>query len=74
VGGQIYVHVSPGMDVLESYSVSLDEYMLVALFSSVQFSCSVVSDSLQPHESQHARPSCPSPSPGVHSNSCPSSR
>ena len=38
---------------------------------SVQFSCSVVSDSLQPHELQHARPSCPSPTPGVHSNSCP---
>ena len=39
--------------------------------SSVQFSCSVVSSSLQPHESQHARPPCPSPTPGVHSNSCP---
>ena len=43
-------------------------------FSSVQFSHSVVSDSLRPHESQHARPPCPSPSPGVHSNSHPSSR
>ena len=43
-------------------------------FSSVQFSRSVVSDSLRPHESQHARPPCPSPTPGVHSNSCPSSR
>ena len=43
-------------------------------FSSVQFSCSVVSDSLWPHESQHARPPCPSPTPGVHSNSCPSSQ
>ena len=41
---------------------------------SVQFSRSVVSDSLQLHESQHARPPCPSPSPGVHSNSCPSSQ
>ena len=40
---------------------------------SVQFSCSVVSNSLGPHESQHARPPCPSPSPGVHSNSRPSS-
>ena len=38
---------------------------------SVQFSCSVVSDSLWPHELQHARPPCPSPSPGVHSNSHP---
>ena len=42
-------------------------------FSSVQFSCSVVSDSLRPHESQHARPPCPSPTPGVHSESRPSS-
>ena len=42
--------------------------------SSVQFSCSVVSNTLQPHESQHARPPCPSPTPGVHSNSCPLSR
>ena len=45
----------------------------IKIFSSVQFSCSVVSNSLQPHESQHARPPCPSPSPGVHSDSCPSS-
>ena len=44
------------------------------IMSSVQFSCSVVSDSLRPHESQHARPPCPSPTPGVYSNSCPSSR
>ena len=42
--------------------------------SSVQFSCSVMSDSLRPHESQHARPPCPSPSPRVHSDSCPSSQ
>ena len=41
---------------------------------SVQFSRSVVSDSLWPHESQHARPPCPSPTPRVHSNSCPSSQ
>ena len=39
-----------------------------------QFSSSVVSDSLWPHESQHARPPCPSQTPGVYSNSCPSSR
>ena len=37
---------------------------IICLFSSVQFSCSVVSDSLRPHESQHARPPCPSPTPG----------
>ena len=39
-----------------------------------QFSHSVVSDSLRPHESQHTRPPCPSPTPGVHSDSRPSSR
>ena len=40
----------------------------------VQFSRSVASDSLRPHESQHTRPPCPSPTPGVHSDSCPSSQ
>ena len=43
-------------------------------FSSVQFICSVVSDSWRPHELQHARPPCPSPTPGVHPNPYPSSR
>jgi len=43
-------------------------------FSSVQFSCSVASDSLRPHGLQHARPPCPSPTAGAYSNSCPSSR
>ena len=42
--------------------------------SSVQFSHSVVPDSLWPHESQHARPPCPSPTPGVYPNPCPSSQ
>ena len=42
--------------------------------SSVQFSCSVVSDPLQPHEPQHLKPSCPSTTPGVYPNSCPLSR
>ena len=44
------------------------------LFSSVQFSCSVVSDSLQTHGLQHARPPCPTPTLGVYSNSCPLSQ
>ena len=44
------------------------------MFSSVQLSRSVVSDSVRPHELQHARPPCPSPTPGVHSHSCPSSQ
>ena len=43
-------------------------------FNSVQFSHSVVSDSLRPHESQHAKPPCPSPTPRVHSDSRPSSQ
>ena len=42
--------------------------------SSVQFNHSVVSDSLRPHGLQHARPPCPSPTPGVYSSSCPLSR
>ena len=49
-------------------------HIIQSHFSSVQFSRSVVSDSLQTHESQHARPPCPSPTPRVHSDSCPSSR
>ena len=48
-------------------------YLIVDLIS-VQFSRSVVSDSLRPHGLQHARPPCPSPTPGVYSNSCPLSR
>ena len=44
------------------------------MFSSVQFSPSVLSGSLRPHDSQHTRPPCPSPTPSVHPNSCPLSR
>ena len=40
-------------------------------FSKVQFSCSVMSDSLRPHEPQHTRPPCPSPTSGAHPNPCP---
>ena len=47
---------------------------LQQILSSVQFSCSVVSDSLWPHEPQHARPPCPSPTPRVHPNPCPLSQ
>ena len=54
-------------DFYASFSHSLQR------FSSVQFSHSVVPNSLRPHESQHARPLCPSPTPGVYSNRCPSS-
>ena len=52
--------------------VSLEKGQKV-VFNSVQFSRSVVSDSLQPYESRHTRPPCPSQTPGVYSNSCPSS-
>ena len=48
--------------------------VLPSCFSSVQFRHSVVSDSLWPHGLQHARPSCPSPTPRACSNSCPSSQ
>ena len=48
--------------------------VFLSQFSSVQFSRSVMSDSLRPLESQHARPPCPSPTPGVQSDSRPSSR
>ena len=57
-----------------AYLPSSDSKTLCLLMYSVQFSRSVVSDSLQPHELQHARPPCPSPIPRVHSNSCASSR
>ena len=58
---------------------SMYQYMFSILLSSnfrwtIHFSHSVVSDSLWLHESQHAGPPCPSPTPGVHSNPCPSSR
>ena len=49
-------------------------FWMLSQFSSVQFSCSVVSDSLLPHWLQHARSPCPSSTPGACSNSCPSSR
>ena len=48
--------------------------ILLSQFSSIQFSRSVMSDSLQPHEPQHARPPCPSPAPKLHPNPCPLSQ
>ena len=56
------------------FPVSTAPLYIFSTISSVQFSHSVVSDSLRLHESQHARPPCPSPTPGVHSDSCPSSQ
>ena len=59
---------------LNIFRVVLISWYHYKIFSSVQFSHSVVSDSLQPHGLQHARPPCSSPTPGVYSNPCPSSR
>ena len=56
-------------DRMENFCADLPfpgEQVRSQVFSSVQFSRSVMSDSLWPHEPQHARPSCPSPTPGVH--------
>ena len=55
------------------YSIMMNlDSIICSIFC--QFSCSVVSNSLWPHEPQHVRPPCPSPIPGVHLNPCPSSR
>ena len=53
----------------DSRRQSSDFIQVEIYFNSVQFSRSVVSDSLRPHESQHTRPPCPSPTPGVYPNS-----
>ena len=70
------INVDWFMSVLSSSVLSGKLFVLhkhIYIYMSVQFSRSVVSDSWQTHESQHNRPPCPSPSPGVHSNSSPSS-
>ncbi|CAM9981678.1 unnamed protein product [Rangifer tarandus platyrhynchus] len=62
----------------EYYSVTKKDGVVIHVtwinLENIQFSHSVMSDSLRPHELQHARPPCPSPTPGVYSNSCPLSR
>ena len=72
---KIYKTASVSRSCLHSTHVLLDSGTIFWHMTSlcVQFSHSVVSDSLQPHESQHASPPCPSPTPGVYPNSCPSS-
>ena len=57
----------PAVDLSSGHPDFMEFKISILKFS--LFSCSVVSDSLRPHESQHARPPCPSPTPGVHSNS-----
>ena len=56
---------------LSNLTWMLPDKSLIFVFSSVLFSLSVMSNSLRPHELQHARPPCPSPTPGVYLNSCP---
>ena len=74
----IYTHVFKRISLLLfNYLVTISYYLSIfsqQSISSVQFSLSVVSDSLWPHEPQHARPPCPSPTPGVHPNPCPLSQ
>ena len=65
---------SSGTSILQQWILNIfdgDQPLSTFTHYLVQFSCSVVSDSLRPHELQHARLPCPSPTPGVHSNSCP---
>ena len=57
--------------VFKSECIHMLWHQLLPQISSVQFSRSVVSDPLRPHESQHTRPPCPSPTPGIYSNPCP---
>ena len=59
---------------LQCYLIVMTLYYMECKLSSVQFSCSVISDSLWPHGLQHTTPPCPSPTPGIYSNSCPLSQ
>ena len=65
---QPHIHRSSSAQIASYPHLPVDPIQLV------QFSHSVTSDSLRPHELQHARPPCPSPTPGVHSDSCASSQ
>ena len=75
LGSTIPVAIFLSLKKPEGMQISKTDIIIrIILGHSVQFSCSVVFDSLQPHESQHARPPCPSPTPGVHPNSRPLSQ
>ena len=69
-----YIETNYCCEIFTNFTMKKVEIDDASHFSSVQFSRSVMSNSLQPHESQHTRPPCPSPTPGVHPNSCASSR
>ena len=66
-GSTIITEKRKNRQIDKSFKINMD-------ISSIRFSLSVVSDSLRPHGLQHARPPCPSPTPGVHSNSRPLSQ
>ena len=59
---------------INNHQQVVTNFMFYEILSSVQFSRSVMSNSFRPHEPQHVRPPRPSPTPGVHPNSCPLSR
>ena len=68
------IYICESIIYAEIFIVDILMYILLNFFlciSSVQFSCSVMSDSLWHHELQHTRPPCLSPTPGVYKNSCP---
>ena len=66
-----FIHQTQPSSTWEYHHIFSKSSFFQAQFSSVQFSRSLVSDSLWPHELQHTRPPCPSPPPAVHPNSCP---
>ena len=68
------VRGSRGLPLNYKSVILILNFLSISPLSSVQFSRSVMSDSLRPHESQHARPPCPSPTPRVHSDLRPSSQ
>ena len=87
-GMQGFLHTCKSINVIHHINKLKDENHMITsidakkafdkiqppIYDSVQFSLSVVSDSLRPHELQHARPPCPLPTPGVHPNSRASSQ
>ena len=65
------IEANRGFQYVPGYSAQGHHWVELHITSSVQFSHSVMSDSLQPHGLQHTRPPCPSPTPRVYPNSCP---
>ena len=72
--GDENANCGPWLDPGPEIEIVFGTKEIIKTIQSAQFSHSILSDSLRLHESQHARPPCPSPTPGVHPNSCASSR